>query len=220
MEIWLDTSNLSSVQKAQELGVLHGITTNPSIAAQSGMALDDLLQMLLKAFNGPVTAQVVAKQAEEMIKQGEALAKLSKRNIVKIPVTREGLRAIYHLSQQKIPVMATAVFDPKQSLFAARAGAEYIAPYVSHICEADQDGIDQLRTMVQMRDRYRYPSKFIAASVHSTEHIRECCSLGFDAITLSEKLFDEYLEDHPMTIKTVERFCKDWKTAAARKTPF
>jgi len=221
MEIWLDTWNLKAVQKAQQMGILHGVTTNPSIAAKSGMALDDLLQMLLKVQNGPVTAQVVAKKAEEMIQQGEALAKLSNRIFVKIPVTRDGLQAIYQLSQQKIPVMATAVFDSTQALLAARAGAQYIAPYFSHICEADQDGINELRMMIQLRDRYHYPSKIIAASLRSTEHVRECCSIGVDAVTMNEKLFDEYLEDHPMTIKAQERFDREWKTAAARKTlPF
>jgi TalC/MipB family fructose-6-phosphate aldolase len=221
MEIWLDTSSVQAVQMAQRLGILHGVTTNPSIAAHSGVALDDLLQTLLKAQSGPVTAQVVASKADEMVRQGEALAAVSSRIIVKIPALREGLQAMYILSQKKIPVMATAVFDPSQTLLAARAGAQYIVPYFSHICEADQDGINELRAMVQLLQRYHFSSKILAASLQSTEQVKECCALGVDAVTLNEKLFEEYLEDNPLTVKTMAKFDRDWKGAAARKTlPF
>jgi transaldolase len=217
MEIWLDTANLITVQKAQQMGILHGVTTNPAIAARSKVALEDLLQSLLKAQSGPVTAQVVASLADEMVKQGEALAAFSERIIVKIPVIREGLQAIHTLTQKKIPVMATAVFDINQTLLAARAGATYIAPYFSHICEEDQDGINEMRAMVQMIQHYGYSSKIIAASLRSTEQVRECCTLGIDAVTLNEKLFEEYIEDHPLAIKALARFDREWKTAANRK---
>jgi transaldolase len=213
MEIWLDTSNLAAVHKAFQLGILHGVTTNPSIAAHSGMAIESLLKALLEAQSGPVTAQVIASQADDMIRQGEALAGISERVIVKIPVIREGLRAIHHLSQKKIPVMATAVFDASQALLAATAGASYAAPYFSRICEADQDGIHILRSIVQLMQRYRYPCKIIAASLHSIEQLRECALIGVDAVTIGDKLFDEWIENHPLTMKTLERFERDWKTA-------
>jgi transaldolase len=217
MEIWLDTATPKAVQKAAQLGILHGVTTNPSLAARSEMALEDLLRTLLDQQKGPVSAQVISSAADEMIKQGEALSKLSDRILVVVPVTREGLKAINVLSSKKIPVIAAIVFDPSQALLAARAGARYIAPFFSMICDADQDGIDELKKMVQLMQRYAFSSKILAASLRSTEHVRECCTLGIDAVTLSEALFDEYVADHPMTIKTVERLQRDWKKAASRK---
>lgn len=213
MEIWLETSSLNAVQKAQQLGVLHGITTNPSILARCGIAAEELLEQLMKAQTGPVTVQVIATKAAEMIQQGLALSQFSDRIIVKIPVTREGLQAIFQLSQKKIPVMATTVFDPNQALLAARAGANYVMPYFSQICDADQDGINELKTMVNLMRHYGYASKILAATLRSTEHVRECCLLGIDAVALSETLFDEYVCDHPLTIKELKIFDRDWKKA-------
>ena len=217
MEIWLETSNLSAVQKAYQMGVLHGVATNPTVAARSGLALEDLLQKLLKTQKGPVTAQVVSAKAEAMIQQGLALAAFSERINVKVPVTREGLQAIYGLSQKKIPVIATSVFDLNQTLLAARSGASYISPNFSHICEADQDGIEVLRSMVHLLQHYGYSAKILAASLRSTQQAQECCALGVHALTLNETLFDEYVTDHPMTLKALKSFECDWKTAAKSK---
>jgi transaldolase len=181
--------------------------------ARSGVALEDLLQKLLEIQDGPVTAQIVSAKADAMIRQGLALASFSDRIFVKIPVTREGLQAIHQLSQKKIPVIATAVFDLSQALLAARSGAAYISPYFSHICEADQDGIEAIRSMVRLLHDYGYAAKILASSLRSTQHAHDCCSLGLHAIALNEKLFDEYVQDHPMTVKTLKNFDRDWKTA-------
>jgi transaldolase len=217
MEIWLETANVGAVQKAQQLGVLHGVVTNPTIAARSGLSLEDLLQKLLEAQTGPVAAQVVSAKAETMIQQGLALASYSDRMIVKVPVTREGLQAIHVLSQKKIPVIATAIFDLNQALLAARSGASYVSPYFSHICEADQDGIEVIRSMVRLFSDYGYPSKILASSLQSTQHVVECSTLGLDAVAFNENLFDEYVQDHPMTMKTLKTFERDWKTAVKSK---
>jgi transaldolase len=129
MEIWLDTAELDLVQTAKEMGILHGVTTNPSIIAKSKMGMEDLLEKLLQMQPGPVTAQVTAEEAPEMVKQGSSLRQFSNRIIVKVPVTTEGVKAIYGLKLLQIPVMATAVFDSNQVLLAAKAGAAYNAPY-------------------------------------------------------------------------------------------
>jgi len=217
MEIWLETADLVAVKKANQLGVLHGVATNPTIAARSGLPLEDLLERLLEAQPGPVTAQVVSAKAETMIQQGMALASFSDRLVVKIPVTREGLQAIHQLSQQKIPVVATAIFDLSQALLAARSGATYISPYFSHICEADQDGIETVHSMARLMHDYGYAAKILASSLRSTQHAHDCCSLGLHAIALNEHLFDEYVQDHPMTVKTLKTFDKDWKAAVKNK---
>ena len=131
MEIWLDTADLKTLEQAKQMGILFGITTNPSIVAKSQWGMEELLEKLLQMQKGPVTAQVTADQAPAMIQQGEALFRFSNRMVIKVPVTAEGLKAIHALTEKKIPVMATAVFDPNQVLLAASAGAQYIAPYFS-----------------------------------------------------------------------------------------
>ena len=217
MEIWLETSNHEVVQKAYRMGVLHGVSTNPTIAARTGLPIEDLLQKLLNSQQGPVSAQVVSAKADTMIQQGLALAAISDRIVVKIPVTREGLQAIYQLSQKKIPVIATTVFDLNQTLLAARSGAAYISPSFSHVCEADQDGIEVIRAMVHLLRNYGYASRILAGAIKSTQQARDCCSLGIHAMDLNEALFDEYVQDHPMTVKALKEYDRDWKTATKSK---
>jgi len=217
MELWLDTANLDTVKTAAPLGILHGVTTNPSLVAKSNLPLDQLLEQLLAAQPGPVTAQVTSRSAPEMLAQARALYAFSPRLIVKIPVTAPGLTAIHTLTQEQIPVMATAVFDPNQALLAARAGATYIAPYFSRICDNDMDGIEVFKSMLKMLERYKFSSKLIAASLRTSEQIKECLSLGAHAVTINDKVFGEFVEDHPLTTESLEKFEKDWKSAKKGK---
>ncbi len=217
MEIWLDTADFEFIEQAKEMGILHGVTTNPSIVASSNLALEDLLEKILSLQNGPVTAQVTALEAPKMIAQGEALRAFSPRLIVKVPVTAQGLKAIHALTQKKIPVMATAVFDLNQVLLAAKAGATYIAPYFSTICELDMSGIDQFHMMQKLLRGYQYPSKLLAASLKSGEQVRQCLELGVDAVTLNQEVFSSFTEDHEETLSRLEKFEKDWKGATPRK---
>src|SRR3989344_4871878 len=218
MEIWLYTSNLRLIQNVQKLGILYGVTTNPSIIAKSQEPLEDLLGKILAIQTGPVTVQVTATQADQMVLQGHALRQFSDRIMVKVPVTEEGLKAIYTLNQAKIPTMATAVFDANQVLLAASSGAQYIAPYFSRICEADTDGIQALKSMLRLLHHYKFNGKLIAASLHSTEQVRECCEMGAHAVTLNEKVFQEFIQDNPLTVQSVSRFARDWETAKKRKS--
>lgn len=221
MELWLETSDLQVVKNASQMGILHGVATNPTIGAKSNLSFDDLLQALLDCQTGPVVAQVMGKSAQEIIQQGEALFAFSNRIIVNIPVTREGLQGINILSMKKIPVLASGVFDIKQALLAARSKAIYISPHFSQICEADQDGINNLKAMAELMLQYQYPAKIIASSLKSTEQIKECCNLGIDAVALNETVFEEYVSDHPATMKMIDRFSRDWKKACPRKNlPF
>ncbi len=217
MEIWLDTADLELIGNAKQMGILHGVTTNPSIVAKSKMGIEDLLRKILALQPGPVTVQVTASDANQMIEQGEALHHFSNRILVKIPVTAEGLKAIYNLSQKKIPVMATAVFDPRQVLLAARAGSTYIAPYFSSMCELDMAGVDQFNVMLNLLRRYQYPSKLLAASLNSSEQVRQCLELGADAVTLKGEVFLSFIENHEETMNQIAKFAKDWETAKKRK---
>ncbi|MBX7067630.1 MAG: hypothetical protein K1X28_10410 [Parachlamydiales bacterium] len=217
MEIWLDTADFGLIETAKQMGILHGVTTNPSIVAKSKMAIEDLLEKILSVQSGPVTAQVTATDSAKMIEQGIALNQFSNRIIVKVPVTAEGLKAIHALSQKNIPVMATAIFDPNQVLLAARAGAQYIAPYFSSICESDLSGVNEFNSMLKLLRHYRFPSKLIAASLKSPEQVRECFELGADAVTLNPDVFSAFIENHEETVDRVQKFTKDWKGAKPSK---
>jgi transaldolase len=213
MEIWLDTADLALIETAKQMGILYGVTTNPSIVAKSNESVEDLLTKLLKIQSGPVTVQVTAKDGAQMAAQGEALFRFSDRLVVKVPVTTEGLKAIHALREKKIPTMATAVFDSNQVLLAASAGASYIAAYFSAICEADMEGAEQFKSMHRMLDRYRFPSKLLGASLKSADQVRQCAELGAHAVTLNREVFLSFIENHPETTKRVDQFTKDWKTA-------
>lgn len=218
MEIWLDTAEFDLIESAKGMGILHGVTTNPSIVAKSNMQMEDLLGKLLQIQDGPVTAQVTAQDAPKMIEQGESLYRFSNRIMIKVPITKEGLKAIHGLSLKKIPTMATAVFDSNQVLLAARAGATYIAPYFSSICELDMSGMDQFKAMFVLLERYKYPAKLIGASLKSAEQVRQCSELGTHAVTLNKDVFLSFIENNPETLKRVDKFSKDWQTAKARKS--
>jgi len=217
MQIWLDTVDFSLIEKARQMGILYGITTNPSIAAKSNMHLEDLLEKLLAIQNGPVTAQVTANEASRMIIQGEALFNFSNRIIVKIPATGEGFKAIHALSP-RIPTMATAVFDVNQVLLSAKAGAAYIAPYYSRICEADIDGIEAIRAMLGLLQRYGFSSKLLAASLQSPEQVKELAEMGAHAVTLKEDVFRSFIGDNPLTLQSLDRFALDWAQAKQRRS--
>ncbi len=212
MEIWLDTVNLETIVKAEEMGILHGVTTNPSLLAKSGQPFKKVLENLLLAQKGAVTFQVTPHEPELMIRQAQEIYDSSNRIMIKVPVTAQGLKVITSLVRLNIPVMATAVFDPNQVLFAAKAGATYIAPYYSRICEADVYGIDAVKSMLHLLSRHSLPSKLIAASLRTPEQVKECAEMGCHAVTLNESVFAKCMEDHPSTKEAVARFTKDWKS--------
>jgi len=212
MQIWLDTADLPLIEKAQKMGVLYGVTTNPSIVAASKKPLEDLIEQVLQIQKGPMTVQVTASKAAEMIRQAEALHGFSDRIIVKVPATEAGFETIHAISG-KIPTMATAVFDVNQVLLSAKAGASYIAPYYSRICEADIDGIEAIRAMLGLLKRYGFSAQLLAASLRSPEQVKELAQMGAHAVTLKEDVFMSLIEDNPMTAECIGRFTHDWRQA-------
>jgi len=218
MQIWLDTVDLDLIQRAKAMGILYGVTTNPSIIAKSKVNLEEALVQILHLQKGPVTVQVTAEDSPAMIHQGESLFGFSNRIIVKVPVTPEGLKAIFALTQSGIPTMATAVYDTNQVLLAASSGASYIAPYFSRICEADIDGIEALKAMLRLLHRYNFSSKLLAASLKSSEQVKQCAEMGAHAVTLNEKVFQQFVEENPLTRQSIDRFAKDWTSAKERRS--
>jgi len=217
MQIWLDTADLPLIEKARKMGVLFGVTTNPSIVARSPLPLEDLLEKILAIQAGPVTVQVTAGEPEQMIRQAEALDQFSHRIIPKLPATEQGFEAIHALSG-KIPTMATAVFDVNQVLLAAKAGASYIAPYYSRICEADIDGIEAIRAMLGLLRRYNFTSQLLAASLRTPEQVKELAHMGAHAVTLKEEVFQSLIENNEQTLESLHRFAQDWTGAKKRRS--
>lgn len=211
MEIWLDTLNQTLIHDASTRGALHGVTTNPSIIGRSQEPLEEVLEKLLDIQDGPVAVQVMANDAEEMIRQAEMLIGHSLRVIVKVPASSQGLLAINTLTSNHIPVMATAIFDPYQALLALKAGAHYIAVYTSRIEESGAKAKDVLNSIQLMIENFASQAKIIAAGIKSKELILFCAEQRIGAVTLNEKMYQELTQEHPGTMDAMERFDKDWQ---------
>lgn len=215
MEIWLDTVNIHLIQKAVRLGVLSGVTTNPSVIAESKRSLEEVLEDLLHYQEGPVAAQVVAEDTSEMVQQGQNLFSFSNRIIVKVPTTSKGLEAIHLLSRQGIPTMATVIFNPHQVLMAALVGANYVAPYISRIESSGEDPWISLSSMGHILNNYRLTTKILGASLKQVEHVSKAAELGIYGVTVKDALFEKLIEDHPLTAECVKKFAGDWLSIGA-----
>lgn len=214
MDIWLDTANIQIIQKAVRIGILAGITTNPDIIASSQRSFEEVLEALLHYQEGPVVAQVVAEEVSDMVQQGQNLYSFSNRLIIKVPVTKAGLEAIHLLSRQGIPTMATVVFSVRQMLMAAKAGAHYVAPYISRIQNAGEDPWAALSHMSEILHNYRLKTKILGASINSVEQVIKCAELGLYGVTIKDDLFERLIEDHPLTMQGVQDFQEKWKLVA------
>jgi TalC/MipB family fructose-6-phosphate aldolase len=214
MELWLDTIDRMTIGRAKNLGLLHGVTTNPTILSQSSEPVEEVLEDLLNCFSGPLAVQVTLRSVEEMIDQGKDLFDFSSRIIVKIPVTEEGIEAIYRLSHSEIPVMATAIFAPMQAFIAAKAGARYLAPYFSYLGEK---ALGCCLTMHKIACSNNRPCKLLVAALKTPEEATACIESGFSAMTLKPDLFQQCLLPAAQTLEHLDRFDADWKNAAPSK---
>ncbi len=212
MEIWLDTTNIQTIHKAVRFGLLAGVTTNPTLIAQTQRDFEEVLEDLLHHQEGPVTAQVVADDTLEMVQQGQSLYSFSNRLIIKVPLTKNGLEAVHLLSRQGIPTMATTIYHPRQALMAALAGADYIAPYLGRLEKSGGDPAAMLKKTVQMFQTYRLKTKILAASLYHIEHVLQCAEAGIYGVTVKDDLFEKLIESDPLTLKGVEQFATDWQT--------
>lgn len=213
MKIWLDTAKFELIKQAVNLGLLHGVTTNPELIAQSGKTLKQVLQELLPHFDGPIAAQVIAADTSGMVGQGKQLHQFSNRIIVKIPVTKHGLEAIKLLSQENIPTMATVVFQPHQALTAALAGAQFIAPYVSRIEKIGYNPWDTLNSMLRILHNYKLDTQILAASLGTLDRLQKCAEIGIPHATIKEPLFEQLISTLPDTQECIDHFDTTWKKA-------
>lgn len=210
MEFWLDTTDPTTILEAKALGLLHGVTTNPSLLAKAVETERSLVQ-LLQLQEGPIMVQVTSATASEMLQEAYHLVEISDRIVVKVPVTKEGLKTIYQLSQKGIPTLGTAVFTATQALLAAHVGAQYIAPYLSHMSKAAIDPFLEMEQMLQIYGKQKLPTKILAASLSSPEDIVRCAQMGVPALTLKKELFFQLVSDHSATLGHIARFDQEWR---------
>ncbi|HEY4831719.1 MAG TPA: transaldolase family protein, partial [Waddliaceae bacterium] len=203
------TIDRTAIEHAQDLGLLHGVTTNPAILAQASEPAEEILDALLNYFSGPLAVQVTLRSSSEMVEQGKDLYEFSSRIIVKIPATQEGLEAIFRLSHGEIPVMATAIFEPLQAFLAIKAGARYVVPYFSHLGERALPVCHAIQRMLI----HQRAAKLLVASLATPSQVSQCAESDFSAVTLKSDLFNQCLMTPPQTLDHLNRFEAAWKEA-------
>ncbi len=213
MKIFLDTSNVEEIKEGVSMGIVDGVTTNPSLAmkeTQKGRSFSEIISEILHVTPGPVSVEVVATESGEMIKQAERIMKLGANAVVKIPMTIDGLKAIKVLKSKNIPVNCTLIFNPTQALLAAKCGAEYVSPFVGRLDDISEDGmaiIDQIRMIF---DNYDFDTKILVASVRNPVHVLRAAIIGADVVTLPFEVLKK-LPFHPKTDEGLDRFLSDWR---------
>lgn len=214
MKFFIDTANLAQIQEAENLGVLDGVTTNPSLMAKEGIRGEanilEHYKSICKMVKGDVSAEVIATDYEGIIKEGEALAALHPQIVVKVPMIKDGIRAIRYFSQKGIRTNCTLVFSAGQALLAAKAGATYVSPFIGRLDDISTDGLGLIADIRLIYDNYGYETQVLAASVRHTMHIIECAKIGTDVITAPLSAILGLLK-HPLTDIGLEKFLADAK---------
>jgi len=215
MKFFIDTASLEEIELAQEMGVLDGVTTNPSLVAKitggSQITYDQFkahIKKICEIVDGPVSAEVTTLKAEEMIVEGEELASIDGNVVIKVPITQEGIRAIKHFSSQGIKTNATLAFSSSQALLAAKAGATYVSPFVGRLDDISHDGMGLIEQIVQIYQNYNIASEIIVASIRHPIHVTEAAMLGADIATIPYSVIKQLVK-HPLTDIGLERFMKD-----------
>lgn len=214
MKFFIDTANLAQIKEAQDLGVLDGVTTNPSLMSKEGIkGQDNILKHYVDICHittGDVSAEVIATDFEGMVREGEMLADLHERIVVKIPMIKEGIKAIKYFSDKGIKTNCTLVFSAGQALLAAKAGATYVSPFVGRLDDISQDGMELIDDIRTIYDNYVYDTQILAASVRHPMHIIQCAKIGADVITAPLSAITALL-NHPLTDKGLAQFLADAK---------
>ncbi len=210
MKIFLDTASIESIKKFADMGVVDGITTNPTLISKERGHPEDIMREIVKIVKGPVNLEVVATKTEEMIEEGLRLKKFGDNVVVKVPMTMDGLKAVRKLSQDKIKTNVTLIFSSNQALLAAKAGASYVSPFIGRLDDAGQEGMDVIREIVQIFENYDYQSQVLVASVRHPIHVIEAGKIGAHIVTLPPDILGKMLT-HPLTDKGLSLFLSDWE---------
>jgi transaldolase len=216
MKFFIDTANTDEIRKAWELGVIDGVTTNPSLMAKEGKDPIELLKTICGIVNGPVNAEVVGLTADVMIKEAKILSKIHKNIVIKIPMIEEGLKAVRKLSAQKIKTNVTLIFSATQALLAAKAGASYVSPFVGRLDDISHDGMEIVGQIIDIYDNYLFETEVIVASVRNPLHVLDAAMMGADIATIPFSVISQ-LAKHPLTDIGLAKFLKDWEKVPQKK---
>jgi transaldolase len=220
MKLFIDTANLKEIVDANDLGVLDGVTTNPSLIAREGIsgrqAFEKHIKAICEIVQAPVSAEAVSLDARDMIEEARKLAAIDEHVVVKIPMTAAGLKAVKELSGDGIHTNVTLIFSPLQALLAAKAGATYISPFVGRLDDIAQDGMDLVQQILDIFSNYLFETEIIVASVRNPVHVLTAAKMGADIATIPYKVIEEFVR-HPLTDAGIEKFMQDWKKVEQRR---
>ncbi|WP_288521693.1 fructose-6-phosphate aldolase [uncultured Brachyspira sp.] len=212
MKFFIDTANVEDIKKANDMGVICGVTTNPSLIAKEGKNFNDVIKEITSIVDGPISGEVKATtiKAEDMITEAREIAKIHKNMVVKIPMTIEGLKAVKILSKEGIKTNVTLIFSANQALLAARAGATYVSPFLGRLDDISTDGLELIRTIADIFATHDIDTEIISASVRHPIHVTECALAGADIATVPYSVIEQ-MTKHPLTEQGIEKFKKDYE---------
>lgn len=210
MKLFLDTANVEYIREANDMGIICGVTTNPSLIAKEGRDFKEVIKEITSIVDGPISGEVISEDAEGMIKEGREIAKIHKNMIVKIPMTAEGLKAVKVLSAEGIKTNVTLIFSANQALLAANAGAAYVSPFLGRLDDISMDGVELIRTIAEIFEIHEIKTEIIAASIRNPIHVTESARAGADIATVPYNIIKQMIK-HPLTDQGLEKFKADWE---------
>lgn len=218
MKFFIDTANIEEIRKAWELGVVDGVTTNPSLLAKEGKDPVETFKAICSIVDGPVSAEVVGLTADEMIREATVLARIHKNIVVKIPMIEEGLKAVKKLAAAGIRTNVTLIFSSTQALLAAKAGATYVSPFVGRLDDISHDGMAIVEEIIDIYDNYLFDTEIIVASIRNPLHVLDAARMGADIATIPYSVITQLIK-HPLTDIGLAKFLKDWEKLPKKKSP-
>ncbi|MFA7384539.1 MAG: fructose-6-phosphate aldolase [Desulfurivibrionaceae bacterium] len=210
MKFFIDTANIEEIKKAVDMGMVDGVTTNPSLIARENKPFVEIIKEICQVVDGPISAEVIALDAEGMVREGRELAAIHENIVIKIPMTTEGLKAVKKLADEKIRTNVTLIFSASQALMAAKAGASYASPFVGRLDDISQNGMDLISDIMNIYDNYGYATEVIVASIRNPIHVVDAALLGAHIATIPFKVIAQ-LARHPLTDLGMEQFLADWE---------
>lgn len=211
MKLFIDTANIEEIKAANDLGVICGVTTNPSLIAKEGRDFKTVIKEITSIVDGPISAEVISLEAEGMVSKALDLVKIDKNIVIKIPMTAEGLKAVKELSSKGIRTNVTLIFSAAQALLAAKAGASYVSPFVGRLDDINSDGMYLIEDIVTIFGNYGIETEIIAASIRNSMAVTDCAKAGADIATVPYKVIMQMIK-HPLTDAGIEKFLKDWES--------
>lgn len=210
MKLFIDSADINEIREAAEMGVLDGVTTNPSLVAKTGKTFEAVVKEILEVVDGPVSLEVVSTDFEGMMREADELVKYGENVVIKIPLIRDGIKATKALSDKGVKVNVTLCFSPMQALIAAKAGAAYISPFVGRLDDISHDGMDLIQQIVDIYDNYMFDTEVLVASVRNPIHMLQAARMGADVATVPFKVIGQLIK-HPLTDSGLQQFLADWE---------